>query len=55
MTMPVLGGQIWRGESDSPELRSFEMGQTGCASSGATVLCGRVVHQPEPGVLLAEN
>ena len=56
-----LGGQIWRGESNGAQSNK---GKKTAASqwadrvrlSGATALCGlRVVHQPEPGVLLAEN
>ncbi len=56
-----LGGQIWRSESDNS--RSEDEKKTEASSwaervraSGATALCGlRVVHQPEAGVLLAEN
>jgi NADPH-dependent 2,4-dienoyl-CoA reductase/sulfur reductase-like enzyme len=61
-----LGGQIWRGESDaarSDHERSNVSQNTEASrwtdrlrASGATALCGlRVVHQPDPGVLLAEN
>src|SRR5580692_13184360 len=61
-----LGGQIWRGESDaarSDHERSNVSQNTEASrwadrlrASGATALCGlRVVHQPEAGVLLAEN
>ncbi len=64
-----LGGQIWRGESDDARcdaecgVRADEAHKTEPSrwaarvrASGATTLCGlRVVHQPEAGVLLAEN
>jgi D-hydroxyproline dehydrogenase subunit alpha len=61
-----LGGQIWRSASDdarSDEARSNHEKKTEASqwaervrASGATILCGlRVVHQPGPGVLLAEN
>lgn len=56
-----LGGQIWRGELD--ESRSNDAKKTAASqwaqrvrASGAIAFCGlRVVHQPEAGVLLAEN
>ncbi len=56
-----LGGQIWRGELDesrSNDARKTEPSQWAerVLASGAIALCGlRVVHQPEAGVLLAEN
>jgi NADPH-dependent 2,4-dienoyl-CoA reductase/sulfur reductase-like enzyme len=51
-----LGGQIWRGEfGDSKDQDASSWAQR-LHGSGATPLCGlRVVHQPESGVLLAEN
>lgn len=51
-----LGGQIWRDEScDSKNTEASKWAQR-LRTSGATTLCAlRVVHQPEPGVLLAEN
>jgi D-hydroxyproline dehydrogenase subunit alpha len=56
-----LGGQIWRGGLDdfrSEDAKKTEASQWAerVRASGATTLCGlRVVHQPEVGVLLAEN
>jgi D-hydroxyproline dehydrogenase subunit alpha len=51
-----LGGQIWRDESgNSKNIDAAKWAQR-LRASGATALSGlRVVHQPEPGVLLAEN
>jgi D-hydroxyproline dehydrogenase subunit alpha len=49
----MLGGQIWRGESEAGATASSWADRL--RSSGATVLCGRVIHQPEPCVLLAET
>jgi D-hydroxyproline dehydrogenase subunit alpha len=49
----TLGGQIWRGESEARPAAS-RWGER-LRSSGAMVLCGRVFHQPEPRVLLAED
>src|SRR5689334_3745213 len=51
-----IGGQIWRGESgDSKDTVASHWARR-LRRSGAMALCGlRVVHQPEPGVLLAEN
>jgi len=49
----TLGGQIWRGESEAGSAAS-RWGER-LRSSGAMVLCGRVFHQPEPRILLAEN
>jgi D-hydroxyproline dehydrogenase subunit alpha len=51
-----LGGQIWRGESDHSKNRDASNWAHRLSKSGATALCGlRVVHQPDAGVLLAEN
>ena len=51
-----LGGQIWRGESGDPKNKDASNWAQRLRKSGATALCGlRVVHQPEEGVLLAEN
>jgi NADPH-dependent 2,4-dienoyl-CoA reductase/sulfur reductase-like enzyme len=60
-----LGGQIWRGDSDDNQKHDKQSdAQRGEAArwadrvrtSGVTALCElRVVHQPETGVLLAEN
>jgi NADPH-dependent 2,4-dienoyl-CoA reductase/sulfur reductase-like enzyme len=49
----ALGGQIWRGGSEA----GFEASGwiTRLRSCGANVLRGRVFHQPEPYVLLAET
>jgi NADPH-dependent 2,4-dienoyl-CoA reductase/sulfur reductase-like enzyme len=49
----MLGGQIWRGESGagSAGLKWIER----LRSSRVKVLRGRVFHQPEPRILLAEN
>jgi D-hydroxyproline dehydrogenase subunit alpha len=53
---PELGGQIWRGESDDRRQTEASKWAERVHASGVTVLCGlRVVHQPEPGVLLAES
>jgi D-hydroxyproline dehydrogenase subunit alpha len=49
----ALGGQIWRGQSDAGSAGSKWTERL--RSSGAAVLCGRVFHQPEPLVLLAES
>jgi NADPH-dependent 2,4-dienoyl-CoA reductase/sulfur reductase-like enzyme len=48
----TLGGQIWRGGSDVEPAASTWVKRL--RSSGAEVLCGRVFHQPEPRILLAE-
>jgi NADPH-dependent 2,4-dienoyl-CoA reductase/sulfur reductase-like enzyme len=51
-----LGGQIWRGEPDDVKTTEASQWAERVRASGVTVLCGlRVVHQPEPGILLAEN
>jgi NADPH-dependent 2,4-dienoyl-CoA reductase/sulfur reductase-like enzyme len=53
-----LGGQIWRGESGNSKDKDKDASiwAQRLGRSGATTLCGlRVVHQPEAGVLLAEN
>jgi D-hydroxyproline dehydrogenase subunit alpha len=61
---PRLGGQIWRGESeDKSEDKDNDQKDTDASkwaervrASAVTTLCGfRVAHQPDPGVLLAEN
>jgi len=49
----TLGGQIWRGESEAVPAASKWTERL--RSSGVTVLCGRVFHQPEPHTLLAED
>src|SRR5579864_5715544 len=54
-----LGGQIWRGQSDDGQRDNTDTEAAKWAErvrrSGVISLCGlRVVHQPEPGVLLAE-
>jgi len=57
----ALGGQIWRGEPDferkSDEQKTEAAEWAGRVSTaGVTPLCGlRVVHQPEAGILLAED
>jgi NADPH-dependent 2,4-dienoyl-CoA reductase/sulfur reductase-like enzyme len=51
-----LGGQIWRGESDDAQKTDASNWAKRVRTSGVMALCGlRVVHQPEAGVLLAEN
>src|SRR5579862_4401624 len=51
-----LGGQIWRGESADSSNTEISKWLQRLHASGAKSLCGlRVVHQSEPGVLLAEN
>jgi len=58
---PRLGGQIWRSESSSqqesdPRIADASHWLQRMSTAGVTALCGlRVVHQPEAGVLLAEN
>ncbi len=53
---PSIGGQIWRGESNGPENTDASEWVQRMRRSGVAVLCGlRVVHQPEQGVLLAED
>lgn len=50
-----LGGQIWRGSSVKAESSSAEW-MTRIRASGVHVRCGlRVLHQPQPGILLAES
>jgi NADPH-dependent 2,4-dienoyl-CoA reductase/sulfur reductase-like enzyme len=52
---PDLGGQIWRGASMSAPSYCAEWGAR-VRAAGVQVRCGlRVVHQPEPGMLLAES
>jgi len=51
-----LGGQIWRGESGDRRKTEASKWAERVRTSGVNALCGlRVVHQPEPGVLLAEG
>ncbi len=51
-----LGGQIWRSDSEDAQKTEASQWSARLRASDATALCGlRVVHQPEPGVLLAEN
>jgi NADPH-dependent 2,4-dienoyl-CoA reductase/sulfur reductase-like enzyme len=60
---PRLGGQIWRSESSSQQEQETDQQNPDASkwfqrmsASGVTTRCGlRVVHQPESGVLLAEN
>jgi NADPH-dependent 2,4-dienoyl-CoA reductase/sulfur reductase-like enzyme len=53
---PQLGGQIWRGHSEDRQTTEFSRWATRIQAAGVTTLGGfRVVHQPEAGVLLAEN
>lgn len=49
----TLGGQIWRGESESEPAASKWVERL--RSSGVTVLCGRIFHEPAPRTLLAEG
>jgi NADPH-dependent 2,4-dienoyl-CoA reductase/sulfur reductase-like enzyme len=48
----TLGGQIWRGESAAGSLASRWVERL--RASGASVLRGKVFHQPEPRVVWAE-
>ena len=48
----TLGGQIWRGESEAGSEASRWIERL--RSSGVNVLRGRIFHQPEPKVMLAE-
>jgi NADPH-dependent 2,4-dienoyl-CoA reductase/sulfur reductase-like enzyme len=52
---PGLGGQIWRGApANAPP--SYAEWDARVRAAGVQVRCGlRVVHQPEPGMLLAES
>jgi NADPH-dependent 2,4-dienoyl-CoA reductase/sulfur reductase-like enzyme len=50
----TLGGQIWRRSGGAPEPQSSAWAER-LRSAKTMVLCGRVFHQPEPGILLAEN
>jgi NADPH-dependent 2,4-dienoyl-CoA reductase/sulfur reductase-like enzyme len=50
---PTLGGQIWRGDSEAGSASS--MWAERLRSRRVTVLCGRVFHQPEARILLAEG
>jgi len=47
----ALGGQIWRGQSEPTASKWAER----LRSSGVTVLCGRIFHEPAPHTLLAEG
>jgi D-hydroxyproline dehydrogenase subunit alpha len=50
-----LGGQIWRGSSVTADSPSAEWA-TRVRAAGVHVRCGlRVLHQPQPGLLLAES
>jgi len=52
---PDLGGQIWRGASANPGSPAANW-VARVRDAGVRVRCGlRVLHQPEPGVLLAEG
>ena len=52
---PDLGGQIWRGAPVNAPSPSAEWAER-VGAAGVQVRCGlRVVHQPEPGMLLAEG
>ena len=51
-----LGGQIWRGQTGHPQKADASKWAERIRTSKVTVLCGlRIVHQPEAGILLAEN
>src|SRR5579863_3683029 len=58
---PSLGGQIWRGVSESGESENRPTGEPAhwlrrMRAVGVTTLCGlRAFHSPEAGVLLAES
>ena len=53
---PGIGGQIWRGEDQSPSIREAQCWRERLAKSGCEVLRGfRVFDHPAQGVLLAES
>jgi NADPH-dependent 2,4-dienoyl-CoA reductase/sulfur reductase-like enzyme len=53
---PTRGGQIWRGEEAHPSNPVAKRWLAGSAGGGVEVLTGtRVIAQPRPGVLWAEN
>ena len=52
----TLGGQIWRAESEDGQTKEAARWHRLLQTTGVTTLCGRrVFHQPESGVLLAEE
>jgi len=52
---PALGGQIWRGESESGKSSEAAQWRRRLQAVNVTTFCGmKVFHQPEAGVLLAE-
>lgn len=53
---PALGGQIWRQSSEDRQLDEAAKWLQLMRTQELTTLCGRkIVHQPAPGVLLAEG
>jgi len=51
-----LGGQIWRGDSQASAPADAAQWASRVQSAGVTILAGaRVVHQLEPGILIAET
>lgn len=53
---PALGGQIWRRGSENTQPEEAGKWQHLIQGRGVTVFCGKkIVHQPVPGVLLAEG
>lgn len=53
---PALGGQIWRQGSEDEHPEQSAKWQQLIEARELTILCGkRIIHQPVPGVLLAEG
>lgn len=53
---PTLGGQIWRQSCEDGQPEEAAKWQHFIQARPLTMLCGKkIVHQPEPGVLLAEG
>jgi D-hydroxyproline dehydrogenase subunit alpha len=53
---PALGGQIWRQSSEGDPQEESAKWRRLIEAGSITTVCGKkIVHQPEPGVLLAEG
>src|SRR5579862_2772643 len=53
---PTLGGQIWRRSFEDSQPDEAAQWQQAIQARPSTILCGKkIVHQPEPGVLVAEG
>src|SRR5579863_159277 len=53
---PTLGGQIWRRSFEDSQPDEAAQWQQAIQARPLTILCGKkIVHQPEPGVLVAEG